>query len=151
MNTVLIDTNVLLLHIIGEADPKIIGKHKSVANIFDARAFHTLQAYLLGFQKIDTLPWILAETSNLLRQHRDPEKQKLIETFERFVALSTESVFPSAKASVDPSHRRLGLIDAAILCSAKRQTTILTTDLDLFLEATRRKITAVNFTHLLPR
>ena len=53
---------------------------------------------------------------------------------------------PSATAAEDTAFLRLGITDAAFLDVSVNHT-LLTADLDLYLEASRRGQNAVNFNH----
>jgi hypothetical protein len=63
------------------------------------------------------------------------------------VADTTEIYMPSVQASRRNEFLRLGLTDAVVLGSAAEADTIVTADLDLYLEAARQDRKAINFNH----
>jgi hypothetical protein len=67
--------------------------------------------------------------------------------FRQLVAETSETSVASRKATADRSFLRLGLTDAVLLDEAFQGLTLLTADVDLYLEASRRGHTAINFHH----
>lgn len=145
-----IDTNLLVLFAVGSLDPLLISKHKRSKN-FSIEEYEILANLIKKLGKIYVLPNILAETSNLLSQYREPQRGQLLDQLQRIIEASKEVIVTSAKAVRSPHFRRLGLNDAALLEVATRKHPLLTDDLKLFDAAERIKHgIAYLFRHLNP-
>ena len=128
----LLDTNLLLLLVIGLTDPKYIEKHRRVRDIYDADKFLRLIAFIQQGKSLVTTPNILTETSNLLFQIRDPIRTKIMERFAALIATCEERYVESKAATSAFAYVRLGLTDSAILSLSKENMTVLTVDFDLY-------------------
>ena len=92
-------------------------------------------------------PHTLAEASNLLAQHRDPERSRFFDNSQRLIHESKEIIISGTDASNHTAFKRLGLTDAALLNVVTKELPLLTVDLDLYMEAVRKEPkSAVNFT-----
>ena len=91
-------------------------------------------------------PDTLTETSNLLAQHREPERSTFIRGLGLLISNSREVVIASGQASRNDRFVRLGLADGALLEAVGPETPLLTVDLELY-AAAMEKSAAVNFTH----
>jgi len=147
MRTVLVDTNLLVLLIIGLTDPELIGKHKR-AQAFSADDFLLLELFLAGHEQVLVTPGILAETSNLLRQTAEPVRSALLARLAVLIDNVTEVHIPGRTAASSSCFLRLGLTDCSILEAAKEAGHLVTVDLDLYLEAARTGLHATNFNHI---
>ena len=99
--------------------------------------------------RVYVTPNTLTETSNLLAQHREPERSRFFDRLRYIIQESEEIVVASTIASKRPEFRRLGLTDAALLEAVTADTPLLTVDLALYLAALEKDpSSAVNFTHL---
>jgi hypothetical protein len=142
----LIDTNLLMLLVVGSTRRELIGRHKRV------REF-TLGDYDLLVQIISVAPHVLVtpntltETSNLLAQIEEPARGEIRAKFREIIEATEESYITSKTATTNSEYLRLGLTDAALLqlCPGAE---LLTTDLQLYLAALDRGAKAVNFNHL---
>jgi hypothetical protein len=91
-------------------------------------------------------PNTLTETSNLLRQHGEPERSLLMDRLAYLIEVSDEVVVASDQAVANPYFGQLGLTDAALLESISPQTPLLTIDRDLYVAALAKgENEAVNF------
>ncbi|MCY3802592.1 MAG: hypothetical protein OXG46_13575 [Chloroflexi bacterium] len=94
-------------------------------------------------------PNTLTEASNLLAQHKNPERTRLFNVLRLFIEDSKEVVVASVDAARNNSFNRLGLTDAALLEVVTTDTPLITVDVKLYLAALRKgPNTAVNFTYL---
>mgnify|MGYP001809569449 CR=1 FL=1 len=140
-----LDTNLLVLLVVGKTNRTLVDKHKNTRHDFDQADYDRLLGILGAERRLVVVPHVLAETSSLLRQHREPERGALMRSFSRVVGDPDERHPPFREAALDPVFARLGLTDATVLGSLPAGTTLLTTDLDLFLEAQKRSFPAINF------
>jgi rRNA-processing protein FCF1 len=122
----LIDTNLLVLLILGGSDKRLVGNHKRLKN-FDLADYEELEKILSNATGFVTLSYILTETSNLIEigSKASAETARL---FENFVHQADE-LCASSEDIIDQHYfRRLGLTDAAIIHLARNQVHVLTVD-----------------------
>jgi predicted nucleic acid-binding protein len=144
----LLDTNVLLLLLIGAWDPTRIAAFKNTDTFTDAD-FDLLKEILLRYGGVVTTPHVLAEASNLAGQHGEPERADIFQRFARLIPALDEQSTPAANAASDPAFVRLGLTDAAIALIAQAHACeVLTADVDLWAYLLTKGVTAHNFNHI---
>jgi hypothetical protein len=77
----LLDTNLLLLLLVGSLDPSLIQKEKVTANQgFDETDFNQLRDFVSQFQKLVATPHILTEVKSR-GQNQKRESCKILSTF----------------------------------------------------------------------
>ena len=147
--SLLVDTNILLLFLVGSLDPALIARHKRV-NQFTVEDFHLLDGLLRRFEMILTTPNVLTEANNLARQIGGAAKEQLAALLGALLQKGAfeEHVAESREASQIAEFRRLGLTDAGILHLTRKEWTVLTDDLPLYLALQVRGLQAINFHHL---
>lgn len=128
---VVVDTNLLLVLLVGNVDPRLVG---TVARTdgYSQRDYDLLIAILRQFSKIIFLPQILTETGNLLKRNC-PTNDLLFDLQRSFARLvcssgSLESRALSRRVVISAHFQKLGYADAAILASARDRHLILTAD-----------------------
>ena len=142
---VFVDALVLLVAAV--LDPDIIARHRRLRT-FGPEDFERVQEMVSGFERVLVAPNTLTEASNLLGQHWDPDRSRLLETLRILIGKSHEIVVVSAEAARHPSFPRLGLTDAGLLGLVSRDTPLVTVDLDLYLAASAADPwSAVNYRH----
>jgi len=148
---VFVDANLLVLLVAGALDPGIIARHRRLRT-FGPEDFERLQEMIGRFERVLVTPNTLTEASNLLGQHREPERSRLLKTLRILIGESHEVVVASAEAAGHPSFPRLGLTDAGMLGLVSRETPLVTVDLDLYLAASEAAPSAaVNYRHIQER
>ena len=150
MRPVLLDTNVLMLLVVGQCDMSLLRRHKRVMNTFDPADYQRLVRLLAGYTQVVVTPGVLAECSNLLRQTDDRTSARLMAGLGEMIGQVSEHYVPSVQVVSDPAFGRLGLTDAALLDEVGRGTHLLTVDLDLYVAAMRRPGLATNLHHQPP-
>ena len=144
---VIVDTNILLLFIVGAFDPKRIPIFKRTHQ-FQIADFDLLVRLLDEFHRRVTTPSILTETSNFLSQLKEPAREQCLHLLaevigkldERYVAseeLAAEDIFPS-----------IGLTDTSIQKAANDGLLVLTDDYRLANQLESRDLAAINFNHI---
>lgn len=146
MKSLLLDTNVLLLFLVGTTAPgKVGGKRLEAFDLDDLRRVQ--QFYKKSTYHI-TLPNILTETSNLIGSG----KQELVANgamlLATFCSVVDEVYVPSKSVVLLPQYEKLGLTDAAILKLSERKIKILTVDHELAGRIVRAGGDAINLMHL---
>lgn len=148
---ILLDTNVLLLLLLANFQPSLIGgKRLEKYTLEDGML---LTNFVRLFSRILTTHHILAETSNLAAQALSGKlKAEFFSTlFPLFCTGSPEALQPCElkKGGVDRAlFIRLGLTDASVVASLDVHRLLLTDDLDLYLAAIGKGAPAINFTHM---
>jgi len=148
----LVDANLLVLLVAGRVDEGIIGRHRRLRE-YSAADYRKLVRLLKPVSQVVVTPNTLTETSNLLSQHREPERSKLLDGLRCLIESSQEVVVASVDAARGEVFGRLGLTDAVLAEEASAETPLLTVDLDLYLAVlAKHGEAAVSFRHLdLPR
>ena len=143
------DTNLLLLYVVGQEDPNIIAKHRRLED-YSIEDYVILKNLLAEAGQLFVTPNTLTETSNLLGLHGEPERARLFQRLQHIIQVSNEITVVSAEASSKPVFIKLGLADAVLLEVATAETPLVTVDLSLYLEIVAKGgvETAVNFNPL---
>ena len=145
-----IDTSLLVLLVVGSLDRCLIAKHKRSKN-FTVEDYEQLLAWISARGGVRVTPNVLTETSNLLRQHEEPQRGKLLVQLRQIIENGKEVVVASINAARNPSFKRLGLTDAALLEVVSRESPLITADNTLFMAASQKQHgAAYNFWHLNP-
>ena len=148
MSSVLIDTNLLLLLIVGLYDKKLISVHKRTNNNFVPEDFDLLVESIDGYNILWVTSHCLAEVSNLIMQTNEKKAKELMAYFSNFIAKAKESHIPKEIIFKNGISTRLGVSDTGLIIKSKRVTCVFTVDFDLYKEISNRGYKVVNFNHL---
>lgn len=143
----LLDTNLLVLFIVGGTNRDYISIHKNCSR-FSRKDYDNLLVHLNASAGFITTSQIISETSNLLRQIRDPIKSEIYLFFRLFIMNTIELQPLSADASNDETYLWLGLNDASILSCLADDRVLITEDGNLHTEAIRRSSNVLHFSEL---
>jgi len=168
---VLVDTNILLMYIVGTLDPQLIPMFKRT-KMFTRDDYTILCGFLQHFRSIVTVPNILTEVSNLAGQMAEPRRTRVFQIFSQAVQVireqdvqSTiaarlrsdrviggpvirEQYVQSTIAAEDSAFPRLGLTDVVIAKIAEGRVLVLTDDFKLSQHLERSGLDVVNFNHI---
>lgn len=145
-----IDTSLLVLLTVGSLDRRLIAKHKRSKN-FTVEDYEQLLSWISARGGVCVTPNVLTETSNLLGQHEEPQRGQLLVQLRQIIENGKEIVVASIDAARNPSFKRLGLTDAALLELVSRESPLMTTDFELYMAANQKQDgAAYNFKHLDP-
>jgi hypothetical protein len=150
---VALDSNLLLLLVVGLTSREYIAKHKRL-KAFSVSDFLLLQrllgahATLAHMPNIVITPNTLTEASNLLDHISDPIKTELFVTLKNLVDDIDEDYLTSRDGAKHPDYLSLGLTDAILLELGLRPCLLLTTDWDLCGAAKKRGVLAENWNHI---
>jgi len=95
MEPVLIDSNLLLLLIVGSTNRRYIGLHKNLTDYTESD-FELLGTASSMFSEIVLLPHVLAELSNLSRQIKTRQDQKFRKNSRLLLRLHPKYLFLAA-------------------------------------------------------
>jgi len=145
---VLVDTNLLLLYLVGKADPRIIPRFMRTQK-YTIEDFQLLSKLLeTFFRALVTTPNVLTEVSNLVTKLSENERPGFFDQMKRSVAILDETYCPSRTAVEDRNYRTFGLTDATIL-SIRPDVLVLTDDLPLYQLLSSRGRDVINFNHII--
>ena len=149
MSSVAVDSNLLLLFVVGSASRDYIAKHKRL-RAYTETDFDLLVEQLSFVSAVLLTPNTLTETSNLIDHIGEPARSHIYQTLNALLSLpeSEERYVPSKRATSLPELPRLGLTDCALLNLCAEGAPLITADLQLFLAAVGRGAKALNFNHL---
>jgi len=144
---ILIDTNLLVLLVVGYVDRKRIPSFKRTSH-YTPEDWDALTGVLEHVPRRYSIAHILAEASTLT----DMKGQELEEAramLHDAISHMDELPFASLEACQSAYYRRLGLTDAAIVLVAKRQgCSVMTNDYGLYLALLQEGLSAIHFDDL---
>ena len=144
---VLLDTNLLVLFVVGLTSKDLIERHKRLSE-FVPEDYDALLRILKNASEVLVTPNTLTETSNLAAHIAEPARARVFATLREVIARSTEVTITSKTAAAREEFVRLGLTDAAIISATREDTVLLTTDLSLYLATIAVGSQALNFNHI---
>lgn len=124
---IVIDTNALVLLIVGLIDPKKIPKHKCLS-IYEEQDFLDLVCLIGDFNRLIMLPNIWTEVDNLLNGFTGEDKNFYVQVFQRMIKQSTESYIPSVIGTEHYSFIDIGLTDSLLLRVSLQNDFLITSD-----------------------
>ncbi|MCP4111809.1 MAG: hypothetical protein GY749_40835 [Desulfobacteraceae bacterium] len=145
---VVIDTNLLLVYLIGCIDPQMINRFKKTNSRYCAEDFDILENIVCKFNKFATTPNILTEVGNLGGQLKNDVKKQFFILLAQFIQNTPEKYIRSSEISKDPYFIKLGITDRGIFELAKSEHLIITDDFKLSSICNRQGLCSINFNHL---
>jgi hypothetical protein len=146
---VFVDASLLVLLVVGLADKDLISKHKRLKWRFDTDDYELLRDFVNQFPRVFVTPNTLTEASNLLAQHGEPQRSRILGKLADLIAVSQEAYVESRTACRNKEFCRLGLTDAALLEEVSPDKPLLTVDVDLYYAALGKDSEAgINFEHM---
>lgn len=144
MKSLIIDTNILVLLIVGTWDRESIRDHRRT-EIFSPADYDLLRSEMQKYARVLTTPGVLTEASNLMGNafHEEVSQQFIV-----VCSPLVEVIRPKETIFAEESFDRLGFADASILGAMDQDTVLLTDDAALYLQALSSEREAVNFSHL---
>lgn len=144
---IVIDTNILLLWIVGEVNRARIVKFKRTQQ-FVPEDFDLLLEIISHFNQIITTPNILTEVNSLMNQLGEPERSQALAVFAQGIPQLNEKYLESQEIVTEESFVKFGLTDCGIVKIISNQYLVLTDDLKLYNYLIKKGIDAINFNHL---
>lgn len=143
----LVDTNLLVLFIVGSLDVEQVERFKRT-RAYTREDYALLVAYFDEFARILTTPNVLTEVSNLVGQLTGPLRCQALTALGTLAKQFEEHFHTSRELFDQTQYTRLGLADASIIRTVDEDVTILTDDLDLYLHLSGAGFEAINFNHV---
>ena len=126
-----IDANLIVLLVVGQAGRNLIDRHRRTRR-FAVEDYDRLIQAISPVDELRVTPNTLTEASNLLGQHGEPQRSRLLLRLGELIEGSPEIFVASAEAARSAAFPRLGLTDAALLEVVSADAPLLTVDLDLY-------------------
>jgi len=123
----LIDSNSLLVLILGLMNPSLINKHKKTS-IYSEEDFEYLIEVIGNINSLVVLPNIWTEVDNLLNNFNGNHKDLYVEIIIQTIKNTTEKYLESSLIEVNYAFYDLGLTDTLILEHAKNCELLITSD-----------------------
>jgi len=143
----LLDTNLLILLVIGLTEPAQIERFKRT-RAYTRADYELLRGFVNGYRALVTTPNVLTETSNLAGQLAEPLRGKALGVLAGFINGAEERFYVSRVLTEERLYLQLGLTDAAVQHAAAEQISILTDDLPLYGRLASEGAEVFNFHHL---
>ncbi|GAC1338294.1 MAG: hypothetical protein NVSMB18_04490 [Acetobacteraceae bacterium] len=152
MGPVIVDSNLMLLLVVGTAKREYIASHKNTAK-YGLGDLALLETTLSLFSDFVLLPCILTEVSNLARQVSNPARERIQAQLRTLTETCPEVYLPSLQGMRRHEYDTLGLTDALILelCGMDLGGTrphLLTHDMKLAVTAQALGLEVMNFAFL---
>jgi len=144
---IVLDTNLLILYIIGRFKKDLIGNFKRVAK-YTPEDYDILFKFLAFFKKKITSPHILTEATNLLEGLNKTMNYQLFNFLRKLIDELEEFIIDSQIVVKTNCFLKFGLTDAAISIIGNKKYLILTDDFNLYNFLIRQKVPAINFNHI---
>jgi predicted nucleic acid-binding protein len=143
-----LDTNLSVLFCVGLCGKQFINSHKRLDG-YDETDFDLLTQLVPSNQQLILSPYVLAETSNLLRQANGNLRLSLAIILKALADQGTEIQIACAQIASHASYLQLGFTDAALLTILEQNSRVqlLTSDFELYGVAVHRGLSAFNFSH----
>lgn len=145
-----IDTQLLVLLVVGETDKALISKHRRT-KAYRVEDYELLVRLINETdQQVFVTPNTLTEASNLLAQDgsEEPDRSRIYGALQALIETTEEEIVESKVATRNSNFKRLGLTDAVLLEVVSAFNPLITTDLDLYLAASEKGAgAAYNFSH----
>jgi hypothetical protein len=142
----LLDTNLLLLYVIGRSDPDQIGKGRVA--IFARSDLTVLEQFMAHFHHHLTTPNVLTEINSFLGQLSGNLRERCREQLRSDIEILAEQHVDSRRASQQDAFLRFGLTDCGIHLLAMNACLVLTDDFALSQYLDSKGLAALNFHHI---
>ncbi|WP_128545809.1 hypothetical protein [Larkinella soli] len=144
----LVDTNILILIVIGYLEPSQIGKDKRTS-AYTREDYFLLVEFTRFFKKLVTTTNILTEVSNLI-EGLSYKGNPVLSVLPHLIETIEELSFPSRPVMNAETRffARFGLSDTVSMAFAKKNYLVLTDDLKFYYYLESQHLPALNFNHL---
>ena len=144
---VLIDTNLLIVLLMGRLNPKHLTNCRATKS-FSEEEFNMLARFVVQFDRIVTTPHILTEVSNLAGKLPESLHEDFRAVFRHIIETLSEQSVPAVEIGKHDNFLRFGLTDTAISMIAPGSYLVLTDELALSGLLQSRGVDVINFNHV---
>lgn len=143
---ILIDTNLLILLLVGSYNENMISSFKRTVN-YTVEDYKYLKTFLSRFDKHFYTPNILTEITNLTDSINSEPSFSFFQHIKYALSIFTEDSISSDEIMQLKSFLKFGLTDA-VNCKLSDKYLILTDDLRLYSFLANQRLPAINFNHI---
>ncbi len=143
----ILDSNLLLLLVVGRVDRALIGRFKRTRE-FREGEFDLVAGLAGSFSRLFSTPNILTEVSNLGGQLGGPDRPSFFQVLGRTIEKLEESYIESRRAASTPAFERLGLADSTTSLLAQQGIGVVSGDFHLVGSLRAAGVDALNFNHV---
>jgi hypothetical protein len=140
---ILLDSNLLLLMMVGSYDPRLIGTFKRL-NDYTVRDFKIVSLLVSEFEPLISTHHVLTEVNGIANQLPSWITPEWHDYFARAIQVLEERHIPATAIAALPEFRIFGITDAALSLMA-RETLFVTADDRLSSHLQRRPLFAASF------
>ena len=123
----LIDTNALIILLVGLVDPVLIKSHKRTS-IYEEQDFFNLISLIGDFNNLVVLPNVWTEVDNLLNNFGRGYKKKYIDEISQTIKITSEKYLNTKTAITSSGFYDLGVTDSLLLEYSKQCEFLITSD-----------------------
>ncbi len=145
---VILDTNILLLLVIGTVARDHIERFRRTRDRFEREDFDLLSDSLRHFSTLVTTPHVLTETSNLISSLHEPYLSEARRVLASFITAAEEEHTASKSLVGHHAYALFGLTDTGLADAARGGTVVLTDDAPLHAFLVGIGAETWNFNHL---
>ncbi len=127
---ILIDTNALIILILGQIDSRLIDTHRRTS-IYEEQDYYDLLSVIVKIENLIVLPNVWTEVDNLLNGFNGEQKYQYITKITETIKSTSEQFMSSLIGVNSDSFFDLGLTDSLLLNLAKECELLITTDSSL--------------------
>ena len=124
---IVIDTNALVILVLGLIDPRLIEEHKR-ASIYDAEDFDDLLTIIEDINQLVILPNVWTEVDNLLNGFTRQRKDDYVAVLAELVTQVSEEYIATSLATAEASFYDLGITDSLLLQLSRNHDLLITGD-----------------------
>jgi rRNA-processing protein FCF1 len=124
---ILIDTNALIILILGQIDTRLIDTHKRTS-IYEEQDYYDLISVIVDIENLIVLPNVWTEVDNLLNGFNGEHKYQYITEITKIIKSTSEQFLSSLSGVNSESFFNLGLTDSLLLNLAKECELLITSD-----------------------
>lgn len=141
---IIVDTQLLVLLVVGATDASLIAQHRRTLS-YTRGDFHFLLDSLGNAPRFLFCPHVAAEASNLIGQHREPDRSVMMHVLRALLNNASEARITCGEAMAQAEYVPLGMADAAQLALYRDDAVLLTDDEKLYRAASARGAAALYF------
>lgn len=124
---VLIDSNALIILLLGIMDKKLINTHKTTS-IYEIADFENLVNFIGDLSKLLVIPNVWTEVDNLLNSFSGTYRYKYLQAIKQIIVETSEKYLESQSIILHYNFEQVGLTDSILIEIGKECDCLITSD-----------------------
>lgn len=124
---VLIDSNALIILLLGIMDKKLINTHKTTS-IYEIADFENLVNFIGDLSKLLVIPNVWTEVDNLLNSFSGTYRYKYLQAIKQIIVETSEKYLESQSIILHYNFEKVGLTDSILIEIGKECDCLITSD-----------------------